>query len=51
MEIKALPRDGWLFNSPLTQAAGARHTGLCLPGLGCLDSGHLLLSRESDLGQ
>ena len=26
-------RDAWLFNSPLTQAAGARHTGLRLPGL------------------
>ena len=43
VEILLFPRDAWLFNSPLTQAAGARHPAcVCLARL----PGHLLLSRE-----
>ena len=31
VEILLFPRDAWLFNSPLTQAAGARHPAcVCL---------------------
>ena len=48
MEILAFPRDGLLFNSPLTQAAGARQTGLRLPGLGCLDTCSSVASQTWD---
>ena len=48
MEILAFPRECWLFNSPLTQAAGARQTGLRLPGPGCLDTCSSVASQTRD---